>query len=131
MEVLEKPKAKKKWSTQVICMGVQDVRIGCGAILKISEDDLFRVKVGNVGRSRWVAQFQCPECGVHSDFFGYPEPVVLLDYCEHADYKASSDLQGYHVERWDSRIWNTHEAYLRSIGYQMNESGNLVQLDNS
>jgi len=49
MEVLEKPKAKKKWSTQVICMGVQDVRIGCEAILKISEDDLFRVKVGNVG----------------------------------------------------------------------------------
>jgi hypothetical protein len=94
MEVLEKPKTKKVWACPVVCAGVQDVKLGCGAKLRITEDDLFRVNVGNFGTSRLVAQFQCPECGARTDFFGYPEPAVLLDYREHQDYKPTSDLQG-------------------------------------
>lgn len=104
MEVLEKPKAKEIWKTTVECNGVTDVKKGCGAKLSISEDDLFRVKVGAVGLEHYVAQYQCPECGARSDYDDYPEPAVLVNYEQHASYQPENDLMGYSIERsWRRR----------------------------
>ena len=102
MEVLDKPKIKHKWLQTVKCEGVDGVKVGCGATLSINEDDLFRVKVGNVGFQRYIAQYQCPECGVRTDFHGYPNPSVLLDYWQHSQYRETSELAGYEFERFDT-----------------------------
>ena len=115
MEVLEKPIIKHKWIHTVKCEGVNGIKAGCGASLSINEDDLFRVKIGNFGFQRFIAQFQCPECGVRTDFQGYPNPSVLLDYWQHAQYSVSSDLAGYEMERFDTRIWSDRQSYLESL----------------
>lgn len=125
MEVIEKAKPAAKWTKIVICTGVVDVRIGCYAKLKIDEDDLFRIKIGNRGKERYAAQFQCPDCHVRSDFFGYPNPSVLLDYYEHPSHRAEGELYGYQVERRDRRIWNSHETFLQHIGYRIDEKGDV------
>jgi hypothetical protein len=100
MQVLEKPKTKEMWSQTVSCVGVPNVRPGCGAKLAITEDDLFRIRIGNEGYQRYIAQYQCPECGARSDLASYPEPSILMDYWQHAQYRQESDLSGYEQERW-------------------------------
>jgi hypothetical protein len=103
MQVLEKPKTKEQWSQTVTCDGVNKVREGCGAKLAITEDDLFRVKVGAEGFVQYIAQYQCPECGVRSDLPTYPNASVLMDYWQHPQYRKESDLTGYEQERWAYR----------------------------
>jgi predicted RNA-binding Zn-ribbon protein involved in translation (DUF1610 family) len=95
MLVIEKAKKPTVWTADVICKGVPDVCDGCGATLRIEEDDLFRIRVGRAGFERFVAQFQCPECGARTDFYNYPVPDVLVDYAEHRQYDPQSWLAGY------------------------------------
>jgi hypothetical protein len=100
MQVLEKSQPKNQWTETVTCTGVPNVRQGCGAKLIINEDDLFRIEIGNAGFQHYIAQFQCPECGVRTDFDDYPNASILQDYWQHASFRDESDLKGYEQERW-------------------------------
>jgi len=63
MKVIKKGQLKK-WSKEVVCVEEEKFKLGCGARLLLTVDDLYQERVSKCNRSPDVfVAFQCCECG--------------------------------------------------------------------
>lgn len=67
MKVLKKGRPQKGWSKEFECTGAGNRGGGCGALLLVSEWDLFHTQSSALHETTSYATFQCPECGVWTD----------------------------------------------------------------
>lgn len=75
MEVIKKGRSQRGWSKKFKCTGAGNGGGGCGAILLVSEYDLYETSHGDYsGDTEYYVTFCCPECGVETDVTNTPEP---------------------------------------------------------
>lgn len=71
MKVLWKTPSQKIWINVCTCTGPNNSNAGCGAILLVEQEDLFKTEFKvktNIGEDTQVSlKFKCPECGVLTD----------------------------------------------------------------
>ena len=79
MKVMKKGRPQKGWSKEMSCSGSGNGGGGCGARLLVEEADLLRTgRHCYDGSSDYYTSFVCPECGVMTDFTGYPGDIWKL-----------------------------------------------------
>lgn len=78
MEVLSKGNPAKPWSKKFKCTGSGNNIIGCGALLLVSQGDLYQTAHHSYdGSSDYYTTFMCPCCGAETDV-KVPYDVQLL-----------------------------------------------------
>ena len=76
MEVLKKGRAQRGWSKEFTCTGDGNHGGGCGAVLLVSEFDIYRTESHHYdGSSESYKTFSCSECGVETDIDDPSAPV--------------------------------------------------------
>ena len=81
MRVVQKGREQKGWSKEFTCTGKGNGDGGCGAVLLVSEGDLFRTsRCYYDGSSDHYTTFQCSECGVLTDIEGRGVPSTNRSY---------------------------------------------------
>lgn len=80
MKVLKKGREQKGWAKEYECTGVGNGMGGCGAVLLVEQDDLFRTCSSDyTGDCEYYTTFQCCECKILTDI-------------PRADYRNSREL---------------------------------------
>ena len=73
MEVVKKGRLQRGWSKKIKCTGRGNDLGGCGAILLVSEYDLYRTLSSHYdGTTDYFTTFCCCECGVETDVEDIP-----------------------------------------------------------
>jgi hypothetical protein len=68
MKVLKKGRGQKGWSIEATCTGAGNGGGGCGALLLVEQDDLFKTFITSFCEPPDVCvSFVCSECGVMTD----------------------------------------------------------------
>jgi hypothetical protein len=68
MKVLKKGREQKGWSTETTCTGSGNGGGGCGALLLVSQGDLYHTYSSHYdGSNETYTTFRCPECKVQTD----------------------------------------------------------------
>ncbi len=67
MKVLKPGRPQKGWSTEATCTGNGNGDGGCGAVLLVEQDDLFRTTRCCRDEVDYFTTFACPQCGVLTD----------------------------------------------------------------
>lgn len=69
MKVIKSGTGQKGWAKEFACKGYRRNSDGCGALLLVEEDDLFRVYLdGDYTETGPPSPaFKCPECGQNTD----------------------------------------------------------------
>lgn len=68
MQVLKKGRPQKGWSQEFTCSGKGNGGGGCGAVLLVSEFDLYETSSSCYdGSTDYYTTFSCSECGVETD----------------------------------------------------------------
>lgn len=67
MKVLKKGRPQKGWSIEMTCTGAGNGNGGCGALLLVSEDDIYETQSHCRDETDYYRTFNCPECGVRTD----------------------------------------------------------------
>lgn len=65
METLKPGRGKRGWSTTAECSGKGNGSDGCGATLRVDQEDLFTTEVPHDARQ--YVTFKCHECGALTD----------------------------------------------------------------
>lgn len=81
MKVLKKGRDYQAWTKDLVCSGEGNGKVGCGALLKVTVDDLYNTyaKSNIVGGRNLCITFCCPSCMVESDVYNYSGPRTLPD----------------------------------------------------
>lgn len=72
MEIIKKGNYQNNWSADVECSGWGNGGGGCGAILRISLDDLYKTYSKAPKGTTTYITFPCCECGVKTDLKDFP-----------------------------------------------------------
>lgn len=75
METLKKGTGQKGWSVVTTCSGRGNGDGGCGAQLRVDEDDLFRTESHARDETTEYTTFRCQECGTLTDLQKVPSNV--------------------------------------------------------
>ncbi len=68
MKVIKKGRERAGWSRELTCTGAGNGKGGCGAVLLVSEYDIYRTVIeDHSGDKEFFCTFFCPECGVETD----------------------------------------------------------------
>lgn len=68
MEVIKKGRVQRGWSKEFTCTGEGNGGGGCGAVLLVSQHDLYHTHSHHYdGSSETYTTFSCPECSVETD----------------------------------------------------------------
>ena len=68
MKVVQKGDGRKCWAKEFTCTGAGNGNGGCGAILLVEENDLYRTHHYDYGGGHDVyTTFRCPECRNETD----------------------------------------------------------------
>ena len=77
MKVLKKGREQKGWSKEYTCSGRGNGGGGCGAVLLVSAEDLYRTSSSSYdGSTDHYVTFRCPCCSVQTDAEGVPYHVL-------------------------------------------------------
>jgi len=79
MKVLKPGREQKGWSVEVTCTGKGNGDGGCGAVLLVEEDDIYRTTSSHMGETDHFETFKCSECGVETDFKVGVVPRKVMD----------------------------------------------------
>lgn len=80
MKVLQPGRPQKGWTTELKCTGRGNGGGGCGALLLVSEDDLYHTHHYDYGGGHDVyTTFKCAACGVETDTESYRGSKSLPD----------------------------------------------------
>ncbi len=78
MKVIKKGRPYAPWSKQFTCTGSGNNSVGCGAVLLVSEEDLYQTSSSSYdGSTDYYTTFCCPCCGAETDV-KLPSEVKLL-----------------------------------------------------
>jgi hypothetical protein len=78
MRVIKKGRTQKGWASEFECTGKGNGNGGCGAILLVEQDDLYRTHSHHYdGSSSHYTTFRCSECGVETDV-ELPVHVIIV-----------------------------------------------------
>jgi hypothetical protein len=78
MKVIKKGREQKGWSKEYKCTGKGNGGGGCGAILLVSEGDLYQTASHHYdGSSEYYTTFRCPCCSVQTDVEDVPSSVKV------------------------------------------------------
>lgn len=86
MEIIKKGRDQKGWSEEFTCSGKGNGGGGCGAVLLVSQLDLYSTQSSSYdGSTEYYTTFSCPCCGVETDVT-VPSNVLKLgkrpqEYC--------------------------------------------------
>lgn len=69
MKVLKKGKPQKGWAKNYKCTGKGNKGGGCGALLRVEEDDLFLTFSHAGNETTTYIGFKCCDCGVLTDIW--------------------------------------------------------------
>ncbi|KND51413.1 MAG: hypothetical protein ABA06_03845 [Parcubacteria bacterium C7867-001] len=73
MEVIKKGRKQRGWSKEFTCTGEGNGGGGCGAVLLVSQHDLYYTRSHHYdGSSDTYITFSCPDCGVETDVRNIP-----------------------------------------------------------
>lgn len=76
MKIIKKGREQKGWSKEHTCTGKGNGGGGCGALLLVSENDLYMTSRSDyTGDTDYFTTFKCPCCGVETDIEGVPSRV--------------------------------------------------------
>jgi hypothetical protein len=76
MQVLKPGRPQAGWSKEFTCTGAGNRGGGCGAVLLVSEYDLYRTESHHYdGSSESYTTFCCISCGVETDIKDYSAPI--------------------------------------------------------
>ncbi|MBI3632638.1 MAG: hypothetical protein HY225_04285 [Candidatus Vogelbacteria bacterium] len=75
METIKKGRPQKGWTKEYECTGAGNKGGGCGAILRISQRDLYKTVSEHWDGNTYYTSFTCHDCGVETDI---PDPGVKL-----------------------------------------------------
>ncbi|MDP3725887.1 MAG: hypothetical protein Q8R36_01680 [bacterium] len=68
MQIIKKGRPQRGWSKNFKCTGAGNDGGGCGAVLLVSEYDIYPMYIGNgEGGSECLYTFCCQECGVETE----------------------------------------------------------------
>ncbi len=67
MEVVKKGRPQRGWSKEYTCTGKGNGNGGCGAVLLVSEYDIYETSSSALSETDYYNTFCCPECGVETD----------------------------------------------------------------
>jgi hypothetical protein len=77
MKVIQHGREQKGWAKEFTCTGKGNGDGGCGAVLLVEADDIFRTKHECYdGSTDHYTTFRCCECGVETDI---DVPGVVMD----------------------------------------------------
>jgi hypothetical protein len=73
MKVIKKGRGQKGWSKEYTCTGNGNGGGGCGAILLVSEGDIYMTSHSDYGGGTdYFTTFRCPLCKVETDIKDVP-----------------------------------------------------------
>ena len=76
MKQIKKGREQKGWSKEYACTGKGNGGGGCGAVLLVSENDLYMTSRSDYsGDTEYFVTFKCPCCGVETDIEGVPSRI--------------------------------------------------------
>ncbi len=76
MQVLKKGREQRGWSKEYTCTGKGNGGGGCGALLLVSEYDIYQTSSSDYGGGTdYYKTFSCSECGVETDIVDSSAPV--------------------------------------------------------
>ena len=67
MKLIRPGRDQKGWSKEFVCTGDGNGNGGCGAVLLVEEDDIFRTSSCHQGEVDQFHTFRCCACGVDTD----------------------------------------------------------------
>jgi hypothetical protein len=67
MKILKPGRDQKSWATKVRCSGNGNKGGGCGALLLVSYDDIYKTHSHARDESTTYLTFKCPQCKVETD----------------------------------------------------------------
>jgi hypothetical protein len=83
MKIIKAGRPQKGWSKEFTCTGAGNGMGGCGAVLLVEQDDVFRTASHHYdGSSEYYNTFKCASCG------------VLTDIKEHLPFRARGARRG-------------------------------------
>lgn len=93
MKVLRAGKTPRKWSLKMSCTGAGYGARGCGAVLRIGQEDLF-VPEDRAEKLHCVAAILCPLCERVTDLEEGDVPVALrADLPSRTDWQAAQEAR--------------------------------------
>lgn len=76
MKILKKGREQRGWSKECKCTGKGNGGGGCGALLLVSEYDIYETRSSHYdGSTDYYKTFSCPQCGVETDIDDPHAPV--------------------------------------------------------
>ena len=72
MKVIKKGRSQKGWSKEFKCTGNGNGNGGCGAILLVEQNDVFKTRNHCRDETTVYNTFKCVECGVLTDIESVP-----------------------------------------------------------
>ena len=76
MKVITPGRPQKGWAKEFKCTGAGNGDGGCGAVLLVEQDDLYRTSSGHYdGSTDHYVTFRCSACGVETDIEDTPSGV--------------------------------------------------------
>jgi hypothetical protein len=79
MKVIKPGRTQTGWSMRKKCTGGGNGEGGCGALLLVEQADVFRTESHARDETTRYATFECPCCGVLTDFDSSEVPAWLFD----------------------------------------------------
>lgn len=69
MKVIAKGDGRIGWQEETVCSGAGNGKKGCGAVLEVTEDDLYQTSRHSYGDTHpdYFNTFECCECGNETD----------------------------------------------------------------
>lgn len=77
MKVIKKGRPQKGWAEEFECTGSGNNGGGCGAILLVEQDDLFKTFHHCRDETDTFVTFKCSQCGVLTDIGKYPSKIPI------------------------------------------------------
>lgn len=75
MKVLEKGREQRGWATEARCTGSGNGGGGCGALLLVEQDNLFKTYSHALHETDEHITFRCSCCGVLTDLKSVPSSI--------------------------------------------------------
>lgn len=67
MTIVKEGRKQKGWTSEFTCTGAGNGNGGCGAVLLVSEADLYETSGSCMGETDYFTTFCCCACGVETD----------------------------------------------------------------
>jgi hypothetical protein len=93
MKVIKPGRDQKGWAEEFKCTGKGNQGGGCGAILLVEQDDLFRTTNSCMGETDSFITFRCMACGVLTDIAASKSPSAARSLPSHLEWRKAHGIE--------------------------------------